>query len=287
MVIKDLLNIGMTLIKDRKYSNPLLESILVLSKVLDVDKSYIYAHLDKIVDESIKDEFLNLMKKRSIGYPIQYILGEKDFMGLNLYIEEGVLIPRGDTEVLVDYIISYIKEEYLDEEAKILEIGSGSGAISLSIGKYCSNAQVYAVDIEDIPIRIGNINKERLGITNVNFFKGDLFQPISQMKLEGKFDIIVSNPPYISKDELEDLESEVKDFEPRTALDGGVDGLDFYREITKESKSFLARKGLLIYEIGYKQAIDVKNILIKEGFQNTRVIRDLQGLDRVVCGVMK
>ena len=271
----------------RKSKNDLLDSILVLCKLLNVDKSYIYTYGEEEVSTDTVDKFLELMEKRSLGYPIQYILGEKEFMGLDFYIEEGVLVPRGDTEVLVEYIINYIEENYGDKKINVLDIGIGSGAISLSIANYCKNTEVLGIDISRTAIKVANINKKRFNLSNVNFYEGDLFQALEGLSMEGKFNIIVSNPPYISKKDIEDLDVQVKDFEPRLALDGGVDGLDFYRRITLESKDFLVEGGLLIYEIGYDQGDLVKEILIKEGFKDVSIIKDLQGHNRVVMGLLK
>ncbi len=278
MVINELL---------KKSFCDLRESILILCKLLDVDKSTIYTYGDREVSPSIVDNFLELTGKRSTGYPIQYILGGNEFMGLDFYLEEGVLVPRPDTEILVEYIIGYIKEKYENMPIKVLDLGIGSGAISLSIGNYCKNTEVIGVDISDIAMKVANINKSRLGLDNVKFYKGDLFQALDGLSLEGKFQIIASNPPYISKDEIEKLHTTVKDFEPRLALDGGVDGLDFYRRITELSKKFLSDGGLLIYEIGYDQAKAVEEILINEGFKEITILKDLQGHNRVVLGLKK
>lgn len=278
MVINELL---------KKSFCDLRESILILCKLLDVDKSTIYTYGDREVSPSIVDNFLKLTEKRSTGYPIQYILGGNEFMGLDFYLEEGVLVPRPDTEILVEYIIGYIKEKYENMPIKVLDLGIGSGAISLSIGNYCKNTEVIGVDISDIAMKVANINKSRLGLDNVKFYKGDLFQALDGLSLEGKFQIIASNPPYISKDEIEKLHTTVKDFEPRLALDGGVDGLDFYRRITELSKKFLSDGGLLIYEIGYDQAKAVEEILINEGFKEITILKDLQGHNRVVLGLKK
>lgn len=275
MVINDLL---------KKSPLNIPESILILCKLLDVDKSYIYTYGDMKVSPSVVDKFLELMEKRLSGYPLQYILGEWEFMGLNFYLEEGVLVPRPDTEILVEYIIEYIKRQYNNIELNILDLGVGSGAISLSIANYCKNAVVYGVDISDIAIKVANTNKDRLNLLNVNFFKGDLFEPLEKKDLKGKLQIIASNPPYISKDGIEKLHTTVKDFEPRLALDGGVDGLDFYRKITPISKEFLVDNGLLIYEIGFDQGEEVKTIMNLEGFKEMSILKDLQGLDRVVLG---
>lgn len=268
----------------RKSQNPILDSILVLCKQLDVDKSYIYTYGEKEVSKEIEDEFCWLMNKRAEGYPIQYILGEREFMGLDFYLEEGVLIPRPDTEILVEYIIEYVKKKYQDTNINVLDIGIGSGAISLSIAHYCKNVFVYGVDISDTAIKVANINKEKLSISNANFYKGDLFKALEGLNLEGKFEIIASNPPYISKEEIETLAPTVKNFEPRIALDGGIDGLDFYRKITSKSKGFLKHNGLLIYEIGYNQGKSVKDILVSEGFKKVSILKDLQEHDRVVLG---
>ena len=200
MVINELL---------KKSFCDLRESILILCKLLDVDKSTIYTYGDREVSPSIVDNFLELTGKRSTGYPIQYILGGNEFMGLDFYLEEGVLVPRPDTEILVEYIIGYIKEKYENMPIKVLDLGIGSGAISLSIGNYCKNTEVIGVDISDIAMKVANINKSSLGLDNVKFYKGDLFQALDGLSLEGKFQIIASNPPYISKDEIEKLHTTV------------------------------------------------------------------------------
>lgn len=284
MVINELLALGLDMLNKDEFNNPSLEVRLILSQLLNVDKSYIYSYGEREVSKEIENEFLRIIAKRAKGYPIQYILGEKEFMGLDFYLEDGVLIPRPDTEILVEYIIEFINKNYKDKKINILDLGIGSGAISLSIAKYCPKTFVYGVDIGDIPIKIASINKEKLNLSNVEFLQGDLFEPLYNYDMKGKFHIIASNPPYISKEEIEKLQREVRFFEPRLALDGGIDGLDYYRRITKDAKNFLIDGGLLIYEIGYDQGQDVSNILINEGYENINILKDLQGLDRVVMG---
>lgn len=281
MVINQLLKIGLEKLSYREFSNPQLEVRLILAKIMNVDKSFIYAFGDKEVTEEVSNEFFKLIEKRSSGYPFQYLVGEKEFMGLDFYVEEGVLVPRPDTEILVEYILEYIKNIDV-EKIKVLDLGIGSGAISLSIGYYCPKVFVYGVDIDDIPIKVSNINKRRFGLDNVEFLKGDLFQPIIEKK--NSFHIIASNPPYIPKDVIETLQDEVKNFEPRLALDGGDDGLDFYREISLKAKEYLVDNGLLIFEIGHDQGVAVKEILEQNNFRNIEIKKDLQGLDRVVLG---
>ncbi len=287
MEINSLLKRGVEIIGDRKYSNPQLEATLVLCKLLDVDKVYIYTHGKDRVSQQIVDKFLKLMEKRATGYPIQYILKEKEFMGLEFYIEEGVLIPRPDTEILVEYVLDYIDERYQDQPINFLDLGIGSGAIALSVAYYRRNVKVYGVDIEDMPLKVGHINKERFKLDNVNLYKGDLFGGIEGLDLEEKLHIIASNPPYIPKGEIENLQGEVKDYEPIDALAGGEDGLDFYREIIPKSKKYLQPEGLLIFEIGFDQGSRVKDIFIEEGFQGIQILKDLQGLDRVILGTME
>lgn len=283
MVISELIAKGRALIEGKEYSNPRLESILVLSHLLSVDKSYIYVHGNKDLEESIEDEFINIMEKRAQGHPLQYLLNEEEFMGLSFYVEKGVLIPRPDTEVLVEFIIDYIKNQKIN----VLDIGAGSGAISLSIAEYCPNTRVYGIDIEDIPIKIADINKKKLKIENAYFYQGDLFGALEENKIEEKFHIIVSNPPYIRTSDIEGLQIEVKKYEPLIALDGGKDGLDFYRRISKEALNYLLPEAMLIYEIGFDQGSQVMDILNKEGFKDISILKDYQGHDRVVYGFKK
>ena len=284
MEINQLLRIGVDKIKGRQYGNPVLEATLLLGKLLNVDKVYIYTHGKEEVSEDIVDKFMEMIEKRAKGYPIQYIINGQEFMGLDFYVEEGVLIPRPDTEILVEYLLRYIDDKYGNNRIEVLDIGIGSGAIGISIAYYRKNAIVYGVDTNDIPLKVANINKNRYNLDNVNIIKSNLFENIDKDK---KFHIIASNPPYIPKKELDTLQTEVKDFEPIAALYGGEDGLDYYRKIIPESKRHLVKEGLLIFEIGFDQSIQVKNMMKDEGFKNIKILKDLQGLDRVVLGIME
>lgn len=265
----------------KNYKDYPRESLLILSKLLDVDKSYIYAYGDREVPIDISEEFQRQMKKVQQGFPIQYVLGEKEFMGLNFFINEKVLIPRFDTEVLVEYILEYINDNIKRKDIKILDMCTGSGVIGLTIGHYCKNAHICGVDISKEAIEVANTNKERLKILNVHFLEGDLFAPIGESE---RYDIIVSNPPYIPSEDIEGLDRVVRDFEPMKALDGGIDGLDFYRAITKDSKKHLKDNGLLIYEIGYDQGRALELILWEEGFKDISIMKDSQGHPRVAIG---
>lgn len=268
----------------RKSNIEIRESILILCKLLNVDRSYIFTYGDREVSDSIGKEFLELTSKRKSGYPIQYILGEKEFMGIDFFVEDGVLIPREDTETLVNYIIDYVERKYDKKSLNILDLGFGSGAISISIAYYLKNANVYGIDISDDAYRIANINKSRLGLENIEFFKGDLFRGIEENGIPKKYNIIVSNPPYIESDVIETLDTGVKDFEPRIALDGGHDGLSFYRKITSMAEQYLLKDGLLIYEIGYNQAENVKKMFESSRYRDISILKDFSGNDRVVFG---
>lgn len=282
MEIEKLLKLGVDRIKDRQYGNPVLEACLIIEKLLKVDRAYIYSHKDREVPDYIVDEYLKMVDKRKEGYPIQYLIKEKEFMGLSFYVEEGVLIPRSDTEILVEYVLKYIDKNYGNKEIDILDLGIGSGAIGLSIAYYKKNTTVYGVDISSKALNVSEINRRRFHLDNVVLIKSNLFENVNK---SNRFHIIASNPPYIPERNISTLQKEVKDYEPKIALLGGEDGLDYYRKIIPESKYYLHDNGLLILEIGYDQSAAVSNIMKNEGFREVEIYKDLQGLDRVVLGI--
>ena len=257
-----------------------LDSQLLLSKVLEKDKVYILTNSDKEVSEEKTNEYLKLIDLRSNNKPLKYILGECDFMGLDFNLEEGVLIPRSDTEVLVQEVLNNISE---NSSINVCDLCCGSGAIGIALAHYRKNIKVDSVDYFDIPEKVtkSNIIKNNL-VDRVNFIKSDLLKEI--IKNNKKYEIIVSNPPYIESDEIHNLMKDVKDYEPLVALDGGKDGLEFYRKIVDESKAVLVNDGLLAFEIGYNQGNKVKEIMEENGFYQVEIKKDLAGLDRVVIG---
>ena len=227
-------------------------------------------------EERLFNKFIN---ERLNNRPIAYIVENREFMGLDFYVKEGVLIPRPDTEVLVEEVIELGKDK---GPINILDIGTGSGAITVSLAKYLENAEITSVDISDIALEIGKINAVNNNVDNkINFVKSDLFTNIDKNM---KFDIIVSNPPYIKREVIETLDKQVKDFEPYNALEGGVDGLDFYRAITSQAKDYLKEGGILAYEVGHDQSEDVSKLMEKDGYTNIYTRKDLQQIDRVVIG---
>ncbi len=259
---------------------PRLDVELLLQKCLgDVDRIYIHMNLNKELTNEQEEKFLSMINDRINGRPISYIVEHREFMGLDFYVKEGVLIPRPDTETLVEEIIDLCK----DKEVNILDIGTGSGAITVSLAKYLSNANLTSFDIADIPLEIGKKNAIKNGVEEkVKFVKSDLFSAIKDKDV--KFDVIVSNPPYIRRSDMNTLHTQVKDYEPYNALEGGVDGLDFYRNITKQSNLYLNKGGILAYEVGHDQAQDVAMIMQNNGYTNIYTKKDIQGIDRVVIG---
>lgn len=257
-----------------------LDSQLILGKVLEKDKLYLITEKDEKVSKYRKKEYLKLIKKRSDKMPVRYILGECDFYGLDFYVEEGVLIPRSDTEILVEEVLKEIPK---DAEMKVCDLCCGSGAIGIALAYNRSNINVDSIDFYEIPEKITKKNIERNELEGrVTFIKSDLLKyPIDH---GNKYDILVSNPPYIRNEEIEKLMEDVKDYEPRTALSGGDDGLIFYRRIVDESKEVLSNEGILAFEIGHDQGQEVKELMVDAGFEDVRVIKDLANHDRVVLG---
>ncbi len=287
MEIKELLRMGVDKLGEREYLNPTLDALLILEFLLNVDRSYLYTHGDRVVSDEIVDKYVYFIEKRKIGYPLSYLLKEKDFYDLSFYIDEGVLVPRPDTEILVDWIINTAIEKYQNRPINIVDLGTGSGCIGITLAYHLKNAVIYAVDLDNKALEVTEKNILRYKLNNrVVLCNGDMFDGIKSLQLEGKVDIIVSNPPYIPSQVIEGLQVEVRKYEPRKALDGGSDGLDFYRRIIPESKIYLNKSGILAFEIGYSQGEIVKKLFIEEGFCNVEIIKDLQGLDRVVVGIL-
>ncbi|ABK62515.1 peptide chain release factor N(5)-glutamine methyltransferase [Clostridium novyi] len=280
MNIGEVLKYAYDILKKENIDTYMLDAQLLLQKVLKKDKLFIILNRNEILSKDEEEEFLKLINLRKDKMPVKYILGECEFMGLNFYVKEGVLIPRADTEILVEEVIKEIKENNYN---RICDVCCGSGAIGVSIGKYMENSTVDCYDISDIAIEVTGKNIERFLLKDrLTVEKSDLLTVA--IKQNKKFDVIVSNPPYIKEEVIPTLMEDVKDYEPYIALCGGIDGLDFYRKITVQSLEILENNGLLAFEIGYDQAEAVKELLMESGFTDVKVINDLEGLNRVVIG---
>ena len=285
-----------------------LEAELLLAHVLKVGRLYLYVNLDQELTQEQIDSYHKLIQRRSVHEPTAYILGHREFMDLDLIVNEDVLIPRPETEVLVETVIDHLndigtrsKEQGASEAVmkreldprlltldpknpltldpiRIADIGTGSGAIAISLAKSFPNAAVEAVDISEEAINIAKLNADRYGL-QITFHLGDLLSPLS----DNKYNAIVSNPPYIPSQIIDGLQAEVKEYEPRTALDGGNDGLDFYRRLIVEVPKLLTENGFLAVEIGFDQAASVKSLIEDTGlYGDVEVIKDLSHNDRVV-----
>lgn len=278
--IGELLKIGNQILKEAEIDTYILDTQLLLGKVLGKDKLYLITNKEVDVNKIEEIEFMNLINERKEKKPIKYIVKNAEFMGLDFYVEDGVLIPRGDTEVLVEEVLNNISQ---DKEIRVCDLCCGSGAIGISIAALRENVKVDLIDYYEIPEKITkkNINTHNLKERAI-FIKSDLLSEV--IKKEKKYDILVSNPPYIEDSVIETLMDDVKNYEPHTALAGGEEGMDFYKRIVDESINVLEKDGILAFEIGHDQGEKVKNLMVNKGYYDVKVIKDLAGLDRVVIG---
>lgn len=278
--VGELLKKGYEILKSVGIESYQLDCELLLGKVIEKDRLFMLLNRAYEVSEFKAEEYFGLIEKRKNKMPIKYMLGECEFMGMPFYVKEGVLIPRPDTEVLVESAVEEIKK---NEFENICDVCCGSGIIGISIAKLVDNIIIKSCDISDIAYEVTKKNINRLSVGDrVEVFKSDLLECF--MDNDQKFDMIVSNPPYIRPDVIETLMEDVKDYEPYEALYGGEDGLEFYRRITSQSTQLLNEGGVLIFEIGYDQKESVSDILKQNGFCEISCIKDLAGKDRVVKG---
>lgn len=259
---------------------PAIDTGLIMEYILKKDKLFLIMNKGMEIEKSLCDEFEKLIQLRKSGTPVQYILKSQEFMGLEFYVDENVLIPRQDTEILVEEVLSLLMDF---EDSAVLDIGSGSGAISVSLAKLYDKINVVAIDIskEALDVAIFNSKKNEV-FDKIKFINSDLFSNITDEYLE-KFDIIVSNPPYIPREDIKGLQAEVQK-EPVIALDGGEDGLDFYRRIIEEGYKYISCRGYLAFEVGHDQSFQIRELMIKGGYTDIKIIKDLKGINRVLVG---
>lgn len=251
-----------------------LDARLLLEFICHTDRNALYAHGDQEIEDEKMQDFLQLIEKRAVHIPLQHLTGEQNFMGLDFLVNEHVLIPRQDTEILVEEIM-----RDLHDGIRILDMCTGSGCILLSLLHYSNDCSGVGVDVSEDALAVARQNADRLAEKQAVFIQSDLFE-----KVEGSFDLIVSNPPYIRSQEIAGLMPEVREHEPHLALDGKDDGLHFYREIIKGAMPHLKRGGQLFFEIGYDQGKAVQALLAANGYTEIAVVKDYAGLDRVVYG---
>lgn len=279
--IEELIKTGTFTLKENGIDTARLDAELLLGNIIEKDRVYLITHKEDEVSKEDAEKYFDLIEKRRNKMPVKYILNKCEFMGIEFYVEEGVLIPRGDTEILVDEVLKIIEE---NQEMQICDLCSGSGAVGISLAHFRQNIKVDLIDYYPIPEKVSLINIEKNKLEDrVFFIKSDLLE--ESIKNNKIYDIIVSNPPYIEECEIGKLMEDVKNYEPHTALNGGNDGLDFYRKIIDQSQYTLRESGILAFEIGYNQGEAVKLLMENNGFTNVKIVKDFASLDRVVVGI--
>ncbi|MBE6090404.1 MAG: peptide chain release factor N(5)-glutamine methyltransferase [Clostridium beijerinckii] len=279
--IEELIKTGTFTLKENGIDTARLDAELLLGNIIEKDRVYLITHKEDEVSKEDAEKYFDLIEKRRNKMPVKYILNKCEFMGIEFYVEEGVLIPRGDTEILVDEVLKIIEE---NQEMQICDLCSGSGAVGISLAHFRQNIKVDLIDYYPIPEKVSLINIEKNKLEDrVFFIKSDLLE--ESIKNNKIYDIIVSNPPYIEECEIGKLMEDVKNYEPHTALNGGNDGLDFYRKIIDQSQYTLRENGILAFEIGYNQGEAVKLLMENNGFTNVKIVKDFASLDRVIVGI--
>lgn len=245
----------------------------LLEYTTGINRAMYFLKMQETMTQEQEQQYKEYIKIRASHIPLQHITGVQEFMGLEFYVNEHVLVPRQDTEILVENVLKQLRPRM-----KVLDMCTGSGCILISLLKYCEEILGVGVDISEEALKVAKKNRDKIGVT-AEFIQSDLFENVF-----GTYDIIVSNPPYIRTAVIEELKEEVKFHDPFLALDGKEDGLYFYRRIIEQSPRFLKKGGILCFEIGHDQGEDVKQLMEKAGFLEVIVKKDLAGLDRVVCG---
>ncbi len=275
MTYQEAVKNGEKILNLANISDAKVDAWMLFEMACKVDRNFYYLHMDEDITAEQQKEYEIALKKRAEHIPLQYITGEQEFMGLKFKVNSNVLIPRQDTEVLVEEALKRIQPGM-----RVLDMCTGSGCIAVSIAKNVPHIEMHAVDISKQALNVAKDNA-KLNEVSVEFERSDLFDHVA-----GKYDVIVSNPPYIPTSEIPKLMPEVGSFEPVEALDGKEDGLYFYRKIIAECKDYLNPDGMIFFEIGYEQGADVSALLQEAGFSQVAVVKDLAHLDRVVFGKM-
>ena len=275
MTIQQLYEWGKKSLEEAGVPDAGVDARLLLEFTCEISRSDLFVHGDRVPETQQEEAYRGMIQKRSQRIPLQHLTGEQDFMGLTFRVNENVLIPRQDTEILVEEIL-----RDMHGGMRILDVCTGSGCILISLLNYSNECQGVGVDLSKEALEIARENAAKLiPEEDCTFIESDLLE-----KVEGKFDIVVSNPPYIASSVIETLMPEVREHEPRMALDGRADGLHFYRRIIKECQPFLNGGAKVFFEIGFDQGEAVREMMERNGFLEVSVVKDYAGLDRVVLG---
>lgn len=275
-----------------KKNNPTarLDAEVLLAHVLGLERLQLHMYPAVAVETPSANLFQHLVQRRTQGEPVAYLTGHQEFMGLDFQVSPAVLIPRPDTELLVESVLAYLQEDTADEESNdsplAADIGTGSGCIAVSLAVLCPALTIMAVDLSPEALKVAKKNKASHQVEDrVLLRQGDLLAPVREWTEGGKLlDVIVSNPPYITEEEMTQLDESVAGYEPHSALAGGREGLDFYRRLTEEAPALLRTGGLLAFEIGHEQGGVVAALMKHQGLHQVQVLKDLAGYDRVVLG---
>lgn len=276
--------------KNGEIINSDRETEILLSYFLKMNRSSIYINSDRELKVAEKLELVDMVKKRLKRIPIQYITRHQEFMGMDFLVEKGVLIPRLETEILVEEVIKRLKNYKCSNILEVADLGTGTGVIAISIANFINNITVYATDISKKSLQIALKNAQKHDCKDkIIFLQGDLFKPFKNKIEKLSLEAIISNPPYIDSYDFKSLPPEVKNNEPKIALFGGIDGLDYYRKIIRKSPQYLKKKGFLALEVGAGQARKVKELILKENNfnQDIEIIKDYLGIERVVIAYRK
>ncbi len=284
--LKEILAIATNRFQMEGCLDPKLDAELLMMYLLRVERSYFFTHIAQELSDDLCEEYFVLIDRRASGVPIQYITGDQEFMGLRFFVNESVLIPRQDTELLAETALSELKAMKKPFGGfEVLDLCTGSGAIAVSLSYHMPKLKVTASDISKAALNVAKKNAQAYQIKDITFVEGDLWEPfpVNVKKQVGKkqFNLIAANPPYIPSSVIPTLQREVKDHEPRIALDGGETGLDFYRRILEKASWFLKPQGVMLLEIGCEQGVEVCGLSQSCGF-TAEILQDLTGRDRVV-----
>lgn len=281
--ISDAINEGAARLREAGVVHDRLDASLLLGHVIGLDRTRLLTRSDEQVDETCYREYLARLEQRAAGQPLQYLIGSQEFYGLHFIVTPDVLIPRPETEFLIDRVIKAVKELNL-ETPLIADIGTGSGCIAITLAKQLPEARLIATDVSSAALNVARTNAELNSVRDrIEFVEGDLVSPFAERGPDFCVDVLAFNPPYVPEDSRESLQREVRDWEPEIALFGGIDGLDFYRRLVVEGTRHLKPGGLVILEIGFTQLEPIQEIVKGGPLELVDITRDLQGIPRTLC----
>jgi release factor glutamine methyltransferase len=277
----EILNQAVEKLRSAGVDRPRTNAELLLGAFLNAKKIDLYLDSNRILTPEQIEKFNLFLQERLSGKPLQYIIGSTEFFGLEFEVNESVLIPRPETETLVETVIENLKDL---TRPKIIDLGTGSGAIAVVLAKNLKGCSIFATDISSEALRVAKDNAEKHGVGNqIEFLCGDLFEPLGNKELQNSVDCVVSNPPYVSPEEFDNLPKEIKDHEPIVALKTDEEGISFHRRIAENSLDFLRKGGILALEVGLGQANQVADLISNQkGFEEAKIRKDLGGIERIV-----